>query len=309
MRRRRPPHGDHEDSGQEEEKEEGQEEQGRDVGDQGVQDQGSRRQVSTREGVAEEVGVVDRRLTPLAESRLLLNRVHAAAEKVVVGLSGGKDSLATLDLCVATFGAENVSCFYMYMVKGLRCVEATIRWAERRYGVEVLMLPHWQLGRAYKYAVYMPHRHGADEWRDMKMGDVEQLARQRTGARWIAYGHRSNDSIERVAMLSANGGLDEVGRRVYPLRAWNEAAVRAYLRAKRIPSPPKLTFLKRASTGVSFQEDVLLTIKERYPDDYARILEVFPYVDAKLARHELKRSSWKQETYVDKWRTSLKGRR
>lgn len=226
----------------------------------------------------------------------------------MVGLSGGKDSLATLDLCVREFGASSVSCFYMYLVKGIECVEQTLRWCERRYKVEVHFLPHWQLANAYKYAVYMPHRPGASEWRDTRLVDVETAARAATGAEWIANGHRMTDSIERVGMLTKNKGFDRVGRRVYPLRSWNEASVVAYLRARKIPLPPRLTILNRSMSGVSFREDVLLAIKQRYPDDYARILEVFPYVESKLFRYELQKTSWKQKTYLDKWRTSLKGR-
>lgn len=227
---------------------------------------------------------------------------------MIVGLSGGKDSLVTLDLCVREFGAGRVKAFHMYIVKGLRCVEQDLRRCERRYGVEVLLVPHWMLGLAYKHATYMPHRSRADGWRDTRLSDIEQHVRSKLGAMWIAYGHRMNDSIERVGMLSRNGGLDQVGRRVYPLRSWNEAAVMTYLRARRIPPPPRLTVLKRSMTGVSFQEDVLIAIRDRFPDDFELIVEKFPYLPAKLARYELKKRSWKQDTYVDKWRTSLRDR-
>jgi len=226
----------------------------------------------------------------------------------MVGLSGGKDSLVTLDLCVRVFGADRVRAFHMYLVRGLRCVEDGLVRCERRYGIKVEYVPHWMLGLAYKNATYMPHRSRADGWRDTKMADIEQALRAKFGVTWLAYGHRQNDSIERVGMLSRNGGLDQTGRRVYPLRAWNEAAVVAYLRARRIQLPPKLTILKRAMTGVSFQEDVLIAIRDHHPDDFALITEKFPYLPAKLARYELKKKSWKQETYTDKWRTSLRGR-
>lgn len=232
----------------------------------------------------------------------------ASPDGVIVALSGGKDSLVTLDLCVRELGPGRVKAFHMYLVKDLECVEKPLRWCERRYGIEVLKVPHWTLANAYKYAVYMPHRSRTDGWRDTRMTDIEQAVRSRLGSWWIAYGHRMADSIERVGMLSRNGGFDGVGRRVYPLRSWNEAAVMAYLRARRIPPPPRLTILKRSMTGVSFQEDVLIAIRENYPDDFDKIVEKFPYLPAKLARYELKKKSWKQDTYVDKWRTSLRGR-
>lgn len=260
-----------------------------------------------RQGVEEEGEQVER-LAPLEDAKRLLREVHEKTDKIIVGLSGGKDSLVTLDLAVREFGAANVRCFFMYLVKGLRCVEAGISWCRRHYKVEVDFFPHWRLGLAYKYATYMPHRHGADQWRDMRQVDIEQAARAKSEYEWLAYGHRMTDSIERVGMLSKISGFDTVGRRVYPLWRWNEASVVAYLRSRKIPMPPKLTILKRSMTGVNFQEDTLLAIRERYPDDFAKIVEVFPYLPAKLARFELKKTSWKQETYIDKWKTSLRGR-
>jgi phosphoadenosine phosphosulfate reductase len=214
----------------------------------------------------------------------------------------------TLDLCSRAFGPGRVLAFHMYLVRGLECVERTLRWCERRYGVEIVYVPHWMLGLAYKNATYMPHRRRADGWRDTRLTDIEQHVRARLGVDWIAYGHRMADSIERVGMLSRNGGLDVEGRRVYPLRSWNEAAVVAYLRARGIPPPPRLTILRRSMTGVSFEEDVLIAIRSGFPDDFAKIIEKFPYVESKLARYEFKMKSWKQDTYIDKWRTSLRNR-
>lgn len=259
------------------------------------------------QGSPKQGGSDGRRLTPLDEAKRMLREVHSRTDRVIVALSGGKDSLVTLDLCVREFGA-NVSAFYMYLVKDMRCVETTVRWCEKHYGITVHRLPHWMLGLAYKNATYMPHRTGASEWRDMRLGDVEQLARKKSGAEWIAYGHRMADSIERVGMLKRISGFDEKGSRAYPLWAWNEAAVVAYLRAKKIPAPPKLTILKRSMTGVSFNIDMLLAIRDKFPDDYAKILEVFPLADAKIARHEMQKTSWKQKTYLDLWGTSLKDR-
>jgi hypothetical protein len=268
----------------------------------------TQRREESREGGEEGLGQDRRRLTPLADAAKLLRDVHKLTPNIIIGLSGGKDSLVTLDMCVREFGASNVSAFFMYLVKDLRCVETTVRWCERHYKIEVHRLPHWLLGLAYKNATYMPHRSGTEKWRDMRLVDVEQLARKKTGFEWIANGHRMADSIERVGMLNRIDGFDEVGRRVYPLWRWNEASVMAYLRARKIPPPPKLTILKRAMTGVSFQEDVLLAIRDKFPDDFKRILEVFPYVEARLARYELQKNSWKQKTYIDKFRTSLRGR-
>jgi hypothetical protein len=61
-------------------------------------------------------------------------------------------------------------------------------------------------------------------------------------------------------------------------------------------------------SGVSFEIDTLLAIRQKFPDDYAKVIEVFPFLPAKLARHEMQKTSWKQETFLDKFKTTLDGR-
>lgn len=237
----------------------------------------------------------------------MLDAKKRGGGKVLVGLSGGKDSITVLDLCVRVLGAENVSAFYMYLVRGLECVERSIRWCERRYGITVHFLPHWRLAQLYKNATYMPH-YDVEHGRDLKQVDIEQAARLASGCDWVAYGHRQADSIERIAMLKRNRGFDLGGRRIYPLWRWSVDSVRAYVRRRRLPQPPQLSVLKRQSSGVSFREDRLLAIREEHPRDYAKMVAVFPFLPARLARYELRKGSWKQKTSLDRYRTSLKGR-
>lgn len=49
------------------------------------------------------------------------------SDSVIVGFSGGKDSVVTLDLCRRYFPPERCFVFYMYHVRGLSFHEAMIR--------------------------------------------------------------------------------------------------------------------------------------------------------------------------------------
>jgi len=222
---------------------------------------------------------------PPADASQLLYEARKLAPRVLVGLSGGKDSLVTLDLAVRSFGPDNVVAFSMYLVRGLRCFEGPIERAARIYGVQVEYVPHWMLGTMLKDAVLMPHRGDAHTWRDTKLVDIEQLVRQRTGIDWIAYGHRAAESIERRGMLNRCQGFNADARRVYPVWRWRSADVFSYMSARGIPLPP--TFGKDRLSGVDLRPETLLYIREHFPDDYRKILEVFPFAEAQLRRWEM----------------------
>jgi 3'-phosphoadenosine 5'-phosphosulfate sulfotransferase (PAPS reductase)/FAD synthetase len=230
-------------------------------------------------------------MLPLAEARQLLRRAHEKTDRILVGLSGGKDSLVTLDLAVAEFGAANVVAFSMYLVAGLRCFEGPIDAAARRLGVRVEYVPHWMLGRLYKWAVLMHHLPGCAEWRETELGDIEATVRKRTGIDWIAYGHRAAESIERRGMLNRNQGFAAEQRRVYPIWRWRSSAavndVWWYMAARQIPPPP--TFGRHRLSGVGLDAPTLKFISEHYPDDYERICVVFPNVLAAVGPRPSKR--------------------
>jgi phosphoadenosine phosphosulfate reductase len=223
------------------------------------------------------------------EARHLLRRSREHASSVVVGLSGGKDSLTVLDLAVEIFGAGNVAAFAMYLVRGLRCFEAPIDLASRRYGIRVEYVPHFELGRIYKYAVCRPHTVGAADIRETKMVDIEALVRKRTGIDWLVYGHRAAESPQRRGMLNSCQGLNEKGKRVYPIWRWRQADVLSYLRLKRIAVPSM--FVDARIRGVGLDPETLIYIRDHFPDDYARMLTVFPFASAQVARFE----SYQQE--------------
>jgi phosphoadenosine phosphosulfate reductase len=216
----------------------------------------------------------------LSTSRALLRTAateHGGA--VLVGLSGGKDSLATLDLCMQAF--DRVEAYFMYMVEGVAIAEAPMVAAAHRYGIKVHRFPHWLLGRFIKNAVYMPHRGSTSDWPNTKMTDIELAARDASGIALLAYGHRMDESLERRGMLHSFAGYNRAQRRVYPLWNWSKRDVVAYLRGRRIPVP------EMKLRGIDPTDPACMQLlREKYPDDYAKVLQVFPFAGAQFARED-----------------------
>jgi len=228
----------------------------------------------------------------VAGAQDMLRRALADGDgRLIVGLSGGKDSLVTLDLACRAAGAEaseRVLPFFMFLVRGLRCVEAGIEAAAARHRVRVVYFPHWILDRHLAGANLMPHplwRAQRQSRAPLGINDIERAARAKIGAEaFIAYGHRMDESLPRRGMLKGRAGYLEKERRVYPLWNWSSKDVFAYLRARRIPLPVQLG--KGDVSGVDLTLPAMSVLKEHYPDDYARVREVFPYVDALFVRAE-----------------------
>lgn len=116
---------------------------------------------------------------------------------------------------------------------------------------------------------------------------------------WSAKGERLDDSPQRRGMLTciatgnnpgwrnhASGvvGLDLRYKRIYPLAHWRTRDVFAYMRAMRLPAPPRLGALNQ--TGMGLRPQMLRAVKAHYPADYEKIVRQHPQVEAQVRRGE-----------------------
>lgn len=202
-------------------------------------------------------------------------------EGVIVALSGGKDSLACLDLSASIF--PRVEAFFCYIIPGLECELKTIRRCEQRYGITVRQLPSPALA-GYLSAGYMTKRPSILR-RAWKWKDVEDRVRFLTGLSTVVYGHRMTESLQRRGMLKNDRGyLPQYGK-VYPLWDWNSAEVHSYLRARKIEFPENYGVWDTIGTGLVYES--LVYIKEHYPHDYQKIIRLFPFAETKILREKI----------------------
>ena len=217
---------------------------------------------------------------PRGHPLAVIRQARQLTDAVLVGLSGGKDSLAVLQL--ASEHGFKLAAYFLYFVPGIRFQEEVLRYCERRYGLKVLRLPHWGLSHQLREWVFRGPHYAGDCPR-LKLIDVENYARRQTGIQWIATGQRKDDSLERRAMLSRCGGIDIGNRRFYPLAEWGRRHVFSYLARARVPLPADYKMFGGSWGGRLYAED-LAAIKRSYPDDYETILRYFPYAEAQITR-------------------------
>lgn len=199
-------------------------------------------------------------------------------KKVLVGFSGGKDSIVTLDLCMRYF--ERVQPFFMYLVPDISFQEETLEWYEQKYDCEIIRIPHFETSNFLKYGSF---RDADLDVPIVTTNDVYAHLRQQTGIEWIAAGERIKDSIVRRGMIKGTGSIDYKRKRFFPVAYWSKKEILDYMKAKKLKMAKDSRVLGFSWHSLEGRE--LAPIKEHFPDDFEKILQVYPYAGAAVERY------------------------
>lgn len=201
----------------------------------------------------------------IRQARLLLR-----GEPVCLMLSFGKDAVSCMGL-LEEFGIQYVP-VYLYYVKGFSWTEAMVRHYEERFGKKVIQLPHWELlNRRIKL--------GIDPGPKSNYTETEREARAKTGTRWVVYGYRKTDSMERRAMLSGNE-IDAKTHRIYPIADWSPNHAFGYCKEHKLPLP--IVYRHGFHNIDTVKGEAALYIYNNYPDDWRKVEEQLPWAKAIL---------------------------
>ena len=209
-----------------------------------------------------------------------IRTMSRVTREVIVAFSGGKDSIVTLDLCMKFF--DRVEVFFMYQVPGISFQERTMRLYERKYGISILRLPHFETSEFLRYGTY---RIPDPTVPIISVTDVYDWIRGKTGIYWIAAGERAADSIVRGAMIKHSGSIDTKRGRFYPVAWWRKPDIMNYMRIKNLHLGADSKAL-----GHSFRDISGATIKllrDKYPLDYERVKRIYPLCDAAIRKEEV----------------------
>lgn len=201
-------------------------------------------------------------------------------DRVLVFYSGGKDSAVVLDMACRYF--RRVQPVFMYLVPGLSFQEAQIRWAETKYGVEVMRVPHFMLSEWLRYGTF---RRPDMSVPMLSVKDIYTYCRAATGTWWIAAGERISDSIVRRAMIKSGGGsVDDRRGRFYPVAEWSKPEIMSYIAQRKLKVSPESRVLGFSMR--SLMPGDMAALKRHYPEDYERIRAWFPMVETSVKQWE-----------------------
>jgi hypothetical protein len=216
--------------------------------------------------------------------------------RVLLAFSGGTDSIAAWLHMRGHF--DRIVPVYYYLVPDLEFVEAGLRYFERWFGEKIIRLPHPSLHRMLDNLVFQPpvkSRLNVLDWAGLPALTYDSLrvavAHMNLGwepdQAWIAVGTRACDSPHRRMAFNKWGPVKEKGKTFYPVWDWNKARVVDTIREAGVKLPCEYRVFGRSFDGIDFR--FLHGIRERWPRDYARILEWFPLAELEWKRWEFKK--------------------
>lgn len=208
-----------------------------------------------------------------------IKTMSKVTDSVLVGFSTGKESLVTLDLCCRYF--KRVQPYFLYSVPDISFQERTLQWYENKYGFKVIRLPGTNVSEFFHYGAF---RRPDYTFPIVSVNDILHYLRVETDIWWVACGERMDDSIQRRAMIKHSGTIYTQGGRFYPVAAWKKKEIYDYIKFKKL-------YLGADSKALGhsirmLHPDGLKFVKDNYPEDYKKVINLYPFAEASLKREE-----------------------
>lgn len=225
-----------------------------------------------------------------ADSDALCAHIAAEHNTVILSFSRGKDSIAAW-LQLRRYGLRIIP-VHLYLVPSIEFVDESLKYYEDFFQTTIYNLPHPGLYRWLRnFTFQAPERLRTIEESGLpKKYDYDELfayIRRKQSLPPVApvgVGVTQNDSPNRRASIKRFGPVNRKRQQFYPIFDWNKARIIQEIDESGVSLPVDYELFGRSWDGLDYR--FLKPISERFPADYARILELFPMAEIELLRME-----------------------
>lgn len=210
--------------------------------------------------------------------------------RTLLAFSTGKDAIAAALALRPHF--DEIIPIYYYLVPGLDFVEESLNYYERNLfgGRHIYRLPHPSLYRWLGHGVFQPpHRLPVLEAANLVQfshTDVHDIVRDHEDCpeAFCANGVRAADSpIRRIAIMR-HGAIRKKQGEFLPVWDWNKERLIAAIQTAGLKLPIDYRIWGRTFDGLDAR--FVVPMKRHLPDDYRKIVDWFPLVEAEVFRFE-----------------------
>ena len=110
---------------------------------------------------------------------------------------------------------------------------------------------------------------------------------------YTATGVRSADSQRRALALQRFGPINDRKKKFHPIFDYNKDAVIQVMERAGVQLPVDYLMFGRSFDGINAQ--FLEPLKRWYPEDYAKVIRLFPMAEMELLRWQYARDGWRHE--------------
>jgi 3'-phosphoadenosine 5'-phosphosulfate sulfotransferase (PAPS reductase)/FAD synthetase len=197
----------------------------------------------------------------------------------------GKDSIALIDMLHKN--NIEITPVFMYLVKNLEYENKYLQWAENKYKVKFIQIPHFAL-LSYIKVGYMGIKKN-ESVPKLTIAKLDDKIRKKANINCSVYGFKKNDGLTRRFMLNdCPTGINEKTNKVYPLMDMSNKDVLMYIEDNNLIRP--FTYEEgKQSSGCNISDPTfLIYMKKKHPNDLVKIFNQFPHLEAILFRYEHK---------------------
>lgn len=217
---------------------------------------------------------------------------------VVLSFSNGKDSLATWLVLRRYF--KRVIPFHLYRFPNISFVEKSLAYYEEFFDTHIYRLPHPALYRMLNALVFQAPEncHIIEEFGlpDFDFDYLHQVMFEDFDLDetvYVAQGITSSDNMQRRISIKQHGALNATRRTFYPIYDYKKEDLVREIVQSGVKLPIDYRLFGRSFDGVNFQ--FLEPVKEHYPEDYARMLHLFPLAELDVLRMQYRRDYYARQ--------------
>ena len=209
---------------------------------------------------------------------------------ILLSFSNGKDSLGAW-LALRDSGLfERIIPFYGWVVPGLKFIEDALSYYEDFFKTEILRYPSPSFYGQLKSGNMMP-KWNADFMNELALDanwDYTDLAatvcedQKISPDTFVATGIRAVDNMTRLAAMKRTGPVSYNLLKFHPIWDWNKNVLMTRIHKSGLLLPPDYLAFGRSLDGTDRR--FMGPMKALWPDDYKKVKEFFPLVDAVLWR-------------------------
>lgn len=216
--------------------------------------------------------------------------VKTQSPQVMVGLSFGKDSLATFHAMLDTWDREDIIGYWLYPHPHLGWQQRQLAYYRRELGIRIYAVAHRTLWTHLQRCLFQPPQNRPVIWKY----DIHEVAYEAIywaiandagiiDARpWVAHGVRAADSPMRRIVISRRGPYNLNQRTFYPIWEERKADIVPRIRDLGVKLPVDYRMFGRSFDGQDYR--FIEPLAREFPEDYARLREMFPLMETEFIR-------------------------